>query len=117
MSFLVSGQPQTTWGNLNDNADTAIYTATKKTTIVSMGFSENEGTTSTLRVWRENAAGDEYDIRSTLAVTARQRVVIDEVLTLNTADSIHIQSSDASGAFDWTVTILAPDAAVGGNHH
>lgn len=117
MSFLVSGQPQTTWGNLNDNADTAIYTATKKTTVVSMGFTENEGGTPTLAVWRENAAGDPYDIRSTLAVTARQRVLIDEVLTLATGDTIHIQSSDATGAFDWTVTVLAPDAAAAGNHH
>lgn len=117
MSFLVSGQPQTTWGNLNDDADTAIFTAVKKTTVVSMGFSENEGGTPTLRVWRENAAGTEFDIRSTLAVTARQRVLIDEVLTLNAGDSIHIQSSDSSGAFDYTVTVLASDAAVGGNHH
>lgn len=110
MSFVVTGQPIGKWGNLDDNAEATIFTAAKRTTIVSMGFTENEGTTSTLRVWRETSGGTEMDIRSTLAVTARQRVLIDEVLVLNTGDMIKIQSSDASGAFDWSVTYLAPDA-------
>lgn len=110
MSFLVTGQPLSKWGNLNVDTETTVFTATKRTTIVSMGFTENEGGTPTLRVWRETPASDEMDIRSVLAVTARQRVLIDEVFVLNTGDMIKVQSSDSSGAFDWSVTYLAPDA-------
>jgi hypothetical protein len=114
VSFFVSGQPLGKRGQINDSTDTTIYTAEKRTTLIGMAFTENEGGTPTLRVWLEDEDGTEVDIRSTLAVTARQRVVIDEVLVLAIGDTVHVQSSDETGAFDWTLTYIAPDAAVGG---
>jgi hypothetical protein len=111
MSLLVSGQPLTKWGKLADNTETTIFTASNKTTIVQIGFTENEGGTPTLAIWREaSGVATDYELRSVLAVTARQRVLIDEVLTLNTGDVLKAQSNDATGAFAWTVTYLAPNA-------
>lgn len=109
MSVLVNGQPQTEWTKLTGNTATAIFTAAKRTTIVAIAASENAGSTPTLAIWRTNGATDYY-LRSTLAVTARQRVLIDEVLVLDQGDILKAQSSDAAGKFDVTVTYLAPSA-------
>lgn len=109
MSVLVSGQPQTEWTKITANTATTIFTAQKRTTIVSIAASENNGGTPTLAIWRTKVATDYY-LRSTLAVTARQRVLIDEVLVLDAGDLLKAQSNDASGHFDVTVTYLGPDA-------
>jgi hypothetical protein len=109
MSILVSGQPQTEWTRLTANTATVIYTADKRTTITAIAASENNGGTPTLAIWRTKGATDYY-LRSALAVTARQRVLIDEVLVLDQGDTLKAQSNDASGHFDVTVTHLAPSA-------
>jgi len=108
MSVLVSGQPQTTFAKLSNNSATVLFTATKRTTIVSMGFTETNGGTQTLSIWRSDGTNDHY-FRKAKAVTARERVLIDEVFSLNTNDTIKGLSSDASGYFDVTITYLAPD--------
>lgn len=109
MSVLVNGQPQTEWTRLTANTATTIFTAAKRTTIVGIAASENAGSTPTLAIWRTKSATDYY-LRSTLAVTARQRVLIDEVLVLDQGDILKAQSGDAAGKFDVTVTYLAPSA-------
>lgn len=109
MSILVSGQPQTTYAKLTANTATTLFTATKRTTIVGLGFTETNGGTQTLSIWRSDGTNDHY-FRKALAVTAKQRVLIDEVFSLNSGDTIKGQSGDASGYFDVTITYLAPDA-------
>lgn len=109
MSVLVNGQPQTEWTNITANTATTVFTAAKKTTVVSIAASETAGSTPTLAIWRLKAAAVYY-LRSALAVTARQRVLIDEVLVLDQGDTIVVQSNDAAGKFDVTVTYLAPSA-------
>lgn len=109
MSVLVNGQPQTEWTRLTDNTATTIFSATKRTTVVSIAATENNGGVPTLAIYRLKGATNYY-LRSVLAVTARQRVLIDEVLVLDQGDVLKAQSSDASGHFDVTVTYLAPSA-------
>lgn len=109
MAFTVSGQPLTKYAKLTDNTETTLLTASKRTTIVSMGFTETAGGTPTLAVWRSDGTTDHH-LRSALAVTARQRVLLDEVFALNAGDTIKAQSSDASGDFDVMITYLVPDA-------
>lgn len=118
MSFFVSGQPLTKFAKLSNNSATVLFTAQKRTTIVSIAAQETNGGTQTLALWRRDAAdATTHSIRSTLAVSARQRVLVDEVITLNQGDTIRGQSGDASGYFDIFITYLAPDATIGGNHH
>lgn len=109
MSFLVSGQPLTLYDQLTANTAKTLYTASKRTTIVSIACTETNGGTQTLSVYVTTASGDRY-LRKTLAVTAKQRVLIDEVFALNAGDILKAQSGDASGYFDVMVTYLAPDA-------
>lgn len=110
MSVLVTGQPQTTYAKLSNNTLTTVFTATKRTTIVAMAFTETNGGTQTLTVLRADPTPVNYYFRNALAVTAKQRVLIDEVFSLNTGDTIKAQSGDASGFFDIMITYLAPDA-------
>lgn len=110
MSFFVTGQPLTIYAKLSNNNVTALFTATKRTTIVSMAFTETNGGTQVLSVYRTAAAGGDYYFRKALAVTAKQRVLIDETFALNTGDVINGLSGDASGYFDVMITYLAPDA-------
>ena len=109
MSVLVNGQPQTEWTRITGNTATTIFTAAKRTTIVAIAASETSGSIPTLAIWRTKSATDYY-LRSALAVTARQRVLIDEVLVLDQGDVLKAQSNDAAGKFDVTVTYLAPSA-------
>ena len=109
MSILVSGQPQTEWSRLTGNTATVIYTADKRTTITAIAASVNAAGTPTLAIWRTKGATDFY-LRMAQAVTAGQRVLIDEVLVLDQGDILKAQSNDASGHFDITVTHLAPSA-------
>lgn len=111
MSFVVTGQPLTEFGKLSDNSATVLFTATKRTSIISIACQETNGGTQTLALWRRDKADSvSHFIRSTLAVTARQRVLIDEVIVLNAGDTIRGQSGDASGYFDIFIDYLAPDA-------
>lgn len=110
MSFLVSGQPLTLYDQLTANTAKTLYTASKRTTIVSIACTETNGGTQALSVFVTTAAGADRYLRKALAVTAKQRVLIDEVFSLNTGDVLKAQSGDASGYFDVMVTYLAPDA-------
>lgn len=109
MSFIVSGQPLTKYDKLDDNTLTTVFTATKRTTVLAMGFTETNGGTQALTVVRDNGTTT-YSFRTAKAVTAKERVLIDEVFVLNTGDTIKAQSGDASGYFDVMITYLAPDA-------
>lgn len=110
MSIQVSGQPLTAYGRLTNNTLTSLFTATKRTTITSIAFTETNGGTQALSIARTAAGGGDYFIRKAQAVTAKQRVLVDEVFVLNPGDEIKGQSSDASGYFDVMITYLAPDA-------
>lgn len=110
MSVLVSGQPQTAYAKLSDNTLTTVFTAAKRTTIVGMAFTETQGGTPTLTVQRNNAAGTVYYFRNALAVTAKQRLLFDEVFSLDQGDTIKAQSNDGTGDFDVMITYLAPSA-------
>jgi hypothetical protein len=110
MSFLVSGQPLTDYAKLTNNTLTTVFTATKRTTVVSMAFTETNGGTQTLTVLRSDPTPTSYYFRNALGVTGKQRVLIDEVFALNAGDTIKAQSGDASGYFDVMITYLAPDA-------
>lgn len=110
MSILVSGQPLTAWTHLTDNTATTIFTATKRTTITSIAATELNGGTQALSIYVTKAAGDRRYLRKALAVTAKQRVLIDEVFSLDSGDVLKALSGDASGYFDVMVTYLAPDA-------
>ncbi|RYY67715.1 MAG: hypothetical protein EOO12_00215 [Chitinophagaceae bacterium] len=111
MSFLVSGQPLTLYDQLTANTAKTLYTASKRTTVVSIACTETNGGTQTLSIYVSlaNSGGDRY-LRKVKPVTARERVLIDEVFALNTGDVLKAQSGDASGYFDVMVTYLAPDA-------
>ena len=109
MSFLVSGQPTTIYSQLTANTATTLYTATKRTTVVSMAFTETNGGTQTLSIF-VTSGGTDYYIRKALAVTAKQRVLIDEVIALPPQAILKATSGDASGYFDVMITYLAPDA-------
>ncbi len=110
MTLQVSGQPLTVYGRLTDNTLTSLFTATKRTTVVSLAFTETNGGTQTLSIARTAAAGGDFFLRKALAVTAKQRVLVEEVFALNPGDEIKGQSGDASGYFDVMITYLAPDA-------
>jgi len=110
MTFFVSGQPLTVYGRLSDNTATTIFTATKRTTIVAIACTETNGGVQTLSIFRTAAGGGDYFLRKALAVTAKQRVLVDETFVLNPGDMIKAQSGDAAGYFDTMVTYLAPDA-------
>lgn len=112
MSILVSGQPQTEWSRLTDNTATVIYTAALRTTITAIAASVNAAGTPTLAIWRVKGATSYY-LRMAQAVTAGQRVLIDEVLVLDQGDTLKAQSNDAAGHFDITVTHLASSARAG----
>lgn len=113
MSILVTGQPLTEYSNLTTNTATTIFTASKRTTITSIACTETNGGTQTLSVYVDRASGSDNYLRKAKAVTAKERVVIDEVFALNTGDVLKAQSGDASGYFDVMVTYLAPDAQTG----
>lgn len=113
MSFTVSGIPLTKWTRLTDNTATTIFTATKRTTIVQMAFTEHAGGTPTLTVLRSDGTNDHY-FRNALAMTAKEVVTFDEVFTLNTGDTLKAQSNDAQGDVHCRVTYLAPDTSVQG---
>lgn len=110
MTFIVSGQPLTKYERLTDNTAKVIFTASKRTTIVSLAFTETKGGTQTLAVVRSDGSTDYY-LRRAKAVTAGERVLLDEVFALSAGDTLKAQSSDATGGFDVMVTYLAPDAA------
>lgn len=110
MSVLVSGQPQTAYSKLTDNTLTTVFTASKRTTIVGMAFTETQGGTPALTVQRTTTAPVTYYFRNALAVTAKQRLLFDEVFSLDQGDTIKAQSDDAGGDFDVMITYLAPSA-------
>jgi hypothetical protein len=110
MSILVSGQPLTLYDQLTNNSAKTLYTAVKRTTIVAVACTETNGGTQALSVYVTTAAGADRYLRKAQAVTAKQRVVIDEVFSLNPGDSLKALSGDGSGYFDVMVTYLAPDA-------
>lgn len=108
MSIIVSGQPLTKYVKLTDNTLTTVFTATKRTTILGMAFKETNGGTQTLTAYRDGTVTHYF--RKAEAVTAKQRVLVDEIFVLNANDTIKAQSGDASGYFDVMITYLAPDA-------
>ena len=109
MTVQVTGQPITEYASLTDNTATVIFTASKRTTIVYIGCTETNGGTQELSVFVSRAGGDHY-LRKELAVSAGQRVVFDEVFTLNQGDVLKAQSGDIGGYFDIMTTYLSPDA-------
>jgi len=117
MSFLVTGNVLTEWTRLTGNTATTLFTAKKKTTIVSMSFKERAGGTPTLSVVRhDNANNVDYSFRNAEAVTVNQLVTIDLIFTLNNGDTIKATSGDAAGNFDCFIDYLAPDLSVQGDH-
>lgn len=117
MTFFVSGKPLTIWTKLTDNTATTCFTAEGKTTILGIACTEWGGDTPNLTIARVTPAPVTHYLRNALAMTAKQRVTIDEVFVLNKGDTIKVTSSDASGEVDVMVTYLPSDATVGGDHH
>lgn len=114
MSFSVSGIPLSEWTRLTGNTATTIYTATRPTTIISIGWSETAGGTHTLSIVRNDGTND-HILRGGAALTAYEHGVFDEVIRLKQGDTLKATSGDVAGKVDLRVTYLAPDASVQGN--
>ncbi len=116
MSFVLSGLSLTEWTRLTDNTETTIYTARKKTTIASIGWSETAGGTHTLLIVRDDGTND-HIIRGAKALTAYEIGSMDTAFTMEPNDTLKATSSDASGKAHIRVTYISPDAMAGGDHH
>lgn len=112
MSIALQGPFATEWTRLADGSQTTIFTATKPTTVVAISFTETNGGTHTLAIARNDGTND-HEIRSALALTARERGTIEEVLRLDIGDTLEATSSSSSGYVHLRVTYLEPDATVG----
>lgn len=114
-NFLLGGALHTIDFKITGNTATAVFTARSRTVITSLVITENNGSTPNLTVDRYDTANTTaYYLRNALAVTAKQTVIFDEPMVLQTGWSIRVTSSDASGRFDGTMTYIFPDASARG---
>ncbi len=109
VTVLIDNPPLVTLAKLTDNTLTTVFTARQKTTIIHMAFTETNGGTQALTIVR-NDGTTSHSFRTALAVTAKQRVTIDEIIPLATGNTIKAQSGDAAGYFDVMITYLNPAA-------
>jgi len=111
MSFFVSGQPLTKWYRMSGNTEEVVFTAQKRTTILSMRFKHsNTSGTPTLTILRDDGANDFYFRNAEAISAAKETVVFDEVFALNAGDSIKATSGAVGGDFHVRLVYLAPDA-------
>jgi len=113
VSFTLTGNIQTIATKLTTTNVTALYTATKRTTIVSLIAAEITGNTPTLTLELYNGTTSYY-LRYQAAMTANGIVTIDTPFVLNTGWSLRATAGTAD-RIDIVVNHLTSDAAAVGS--
>ena len=115
MSFFVTGQPVTEWYRMSGNTEETIFTAVKRTTVLSMRFKHSNTTgTPTLTVLRDDGTNDYYFRNAEAIGAAKETVTFDEVFVLDPGNTLKATSGAAGGDFHIRIVFLAPDASARG---
>jgi hypothetical protein len=113
VSFTIAGNIQTIATKLTTTAATALYTATKRTTIVSIIAAEITGNTPTLSIELYDGSTSYY-LRYQAAMTANGIVTIDTPFVLNVGWSLRATAGTAD-RIDIIVNHLTADATAVGS--
>jgi hypothetical protein len=112
MSFTVVGASTfTERTRLTDNTATTVLGIDRRTTLISIALSENNGGTPTVALDVFDGTSSRY-LQKTVTLAAGGRTVIDlsgEVIELN--ELVRATSSDTAGHVDVAVTYVNPHAA------
>jgi hypothetical protein len=109
MSFtLTGGSILTKATKLTTTSATALYTAQKRTVILSIVATEITGNTPALTLELYDATTSYY-LRNALAMTAKQTLIFNEPLTINAGWSIRA-TAGAANQIDCLITFMSPDA-------
>lgn len=109
MTIAISGGLMSEWTKIADSSATPVFTANRKTLIVSIVVTPTNGT-PTLSIARNDGAAIHYR-RKGVAMTAGTQYVDDTPFVLDNEDTIEVTSGASGGDMDVCVTYLSPEAA------
>lgn len=109
MSFTLTGGSILTKPTILTTTNaTALYSATKRTVILSVIAAEVAGATPTLTLDLFDGT-TAYRLRNALAMTARQTFIFNEPITINSGWSLRATAS-AADQIECFATFMSPDA-------
>lgn len=109
MTIAITGGLISEWAKVSGNTATTVFTANRKTLIVSIAVTPTSGTPS-LTIARYDGTS-RYNRRTAVAMTAGTAYVDENPFVLDNEDTIEITSSSATGDMDVCVTYVSPEAA------